>query len=365
MRSVAKGLRPGTVDREPVAGPSAWRGDVLSQGTEWIHVLTDGERTELEELGRRFVAENPDLRTVTADDYPYDACTAMNDECAQQMDSGRGFILVRGLRTAEYGDTLAGAIFFIMGLHLGQPIGQNQMGDLLDHVVATSNKTMDDPGALPSRIRDRLPFHSDSSDVVALMCLRGAKAGGASSLVSGTTIYNELLGRRPDLAPKLFEPFHWDWRRQDPDSPELTYSSPVLSYVDGTFSTYAGMSMIFSAQEYPGVPQLSTEQVEVLNLFDEISQEQGLAIDMHFQEGDVQWLLNYAALHSRTSYDDYPEPERRRHLLRLWLKRDVGRPLVEKFGKHVVTMGGPSTPLKPGGRFTIAEAVTINDDFGN
>lgn len=353
-----------TVGLSPISGPSAWRGDELAASTEWIYLLSDAERSELETLGHRFVADDPDLRRVSAADYPFQACVALNDECARQMDSGRGFVLVRGLRTEEYGDPLAAAIFFIMGLHLGQPIGQNQMGDLLDHVVATSNKTMADPGALPSRVRDRLPFHSDSSDVVALMCLRGARAGGASSLVSGTTIYNEVLRRRPDLAPLLFEPFHWDWRRQDPDSPQLTYTSPIISYVDGIFSAYAGNSMVFSAQEYPGVPRLTDAQAEVLNLWDEISQEPGLAIDMDFQPGDVQWLLNYAALHSRTSYDDYPEPNRRRHLLRLWLKRDVGRPLVAKFGKHVVTMGDTSN-LKPGGRFTIGEAVVINADFGN
>lgn len=354
-----------TIDLSPISGPSAWRGDELADSTEWIYILSDAERTELESLGRQLVADDPDLREVTAADYPFRTCTALNDECAHQMDSGRGFVLVRGLRTEEYGDVLAGAIFFVMGLHLGQPIGQNQMGDVLDHVVATSNKTMADAGALPSRIRDRLPFHSDSSDVVALMCLRGAKEGGASSLVSGTTIYNEIVRRRPDLAPLLFEPFHWDWRRQDPDSPEMSYTSPIISYVDGIFSTYAGMSMIFSAQEYPGVPELTPAQVEVLNLFDEISQEPGLPIDMHFQPGDVQWLLNYAALHSRTSYSDFQEPERRRHLLRLWLKRDVGRPLAPEFGKHVVTMGEPSTPLKPGGRFHVADAIRINDDFGN
>jgi hypothetical protein len=280
------------------------------------------------------------------------------------MDAGRGFVLVRGLRTEEYGDAMAAAIFFVMGLHLGQPIEQNQRGDLLDHVIATSNKTLSDEGALPSRVRDRLPFHSDRSDVVALMCLRGAKEGGASSLVSGTTIYNEMLRRRPDLAPRLFDTYHWDWRRQDPDSPELTYTSPIISLADGVFSTYAGNSMIFSAQEYPGVPPLTPDQAAAINLFDEISQEPGLPIDMDFQPGDVQWLLNYAALHSRTSYIDHPEPERRRHLLRLWLKRDVDRPLAPRFGKHVVVMGEPTTPLVPGGRFRIADAVTVNDDWG-
>ncbi|MEO6886164.1 MAG: TauD/TfdA family dioxygenase [Jatrophihabitantaceae bacterium] len=353
-----------TVNLQPISGPSAWRGDELLKTTEWIYQLSADELTELEAVGRKLVADDPDLRTITAADYPLPTCTRLNTESARQLDSGRGFLLVRGLKTQEYGDVLAGAIFYILGLHLGVPIGQNQMGDVLDHVVATSNKTMDDAGALPSRVRDRLPFHSDSSDVVALMCLRGAKDGGASSLVSGTTIYNEILKRRPDLAPLLFEPFHWDWRRQDPSSPKMTYTSPIISYVDGIFSIYAGNSMIFSAQEYPEAPRLTEAQIELLHLFDEISQEPGLAIDMDFQAGDVQWLLNYAALHSRTSYDDYPEPERRRHLLRLWLKRDVGRPLVAKFGKHVVTMGKPDKELLPGGRFQIADAVRINADWG-
>ncbi|WP_029434021.1 TauD/TfdA family dioxygenase [Blastococcus sp. URHD0036] len=330
-----------TVSLSPVEGPAAWRGDVLSQSTEWIHQLSDAERTELEEVGRRFVADDPDLRTVTAADYPLTANGEHLREVSEQLDSGRGFILVRGLRTEEYGDTLAAAIFFVIGLHLGVPMKQNEVGDLLDHVIATSNLTMAD-GALPSRVRDRLPFHSDSSDVVALMCLRGAKAGGSSSLVSGATIYNEILRRRPDLAPLLFETWYWDWKAQDKDAPADYYTSPICSWVDGVFSSYAGAQMIELAQRYPDVPRLTEAQKELLALYDEVSQEEGLPIDMDFQPGDVQWLLNYAALHSRTSYEDFPEVERRRHLLRLWLRRDVGRPLVEGFGKNSVVQGRDS-----------------------
>ena len=331
-----------TVSLSPVEGPAAWRGDVLSQTTEWIYQLSDAERTELEEVGRRFVADDPDLRTVTADRYPLPANSAHLHEVGEQLDRGRGFILVRGLRTEEYGDVLAAAIFFVIGLHLGVPMKQNEVGDLLDHVIATSNLTMAD-GALPSRVRDRLPFHSDSSDVVALMCLRGARSGGSSSLVSGATIYNEILRRRPDLAPLLFETWYWDWKAQDKDAPADWYTSPICSWVDGVFSSYAGSSMIESAQRFPDVPRLTDAQRELLALYDEVSQSDGLPIDMDFQPGDVQWLLNYAALHSRTSYEDFPEVERRRHLLRLWLRRDVGRPLVEGFGKNSVVQGRDSS----------------------
>lgn len=350
--------------------PTAWRGDELATSTEWIWYLEPAEHDELVEIGRRFVADDPDLHTVRAADYPVAVCRDLLEECARQMDEGRGFVLVRGLDPVELGDAVCGAIFFVMGIHLGVPMQQNQDGDLLDHVIATSSKTMDDPGALPSRIRDRLPFHSDSSDVVALMCLRPSKAGGASSLVSGVTIYNEMVKRRPDLAERLSDDFHWDWRRQDPASPAMTYTSPVISYVDGVFSSYAGSSMVFSAQEYPGVAPLTDAQREALELYDVISQEPGLAIDMNFQPGDIQWLLNYAALHSRTAYDDWPEVARRRHLLRLWLRRDVGRPLIPGFGKSAVIKGQGNEGRSATGEVSersrhIADVVVANLDWGN
>ena len=346
--------------------PTAWRGDRLVRTDDWIRVLTDDERTELVRLGRQLVDDDPDLHRITADDYLLDTARLMVESIADQLDRGLGFLLVRGLDPVELGDAVCGAIFFIVGLHLGVPMQQNQNGDLIDHVIATSSKTLDDPDALPSRVRDRLPFHSDSSDVVGLVCLRPAKSGGASSLVSGVTVYNEMVNRRPDLAARLFDEFHWDWRRQDPDAPAATYTSPVCSYVDGVFSTYAGSTMVFSAQEYPGVPPLTDDQRAALELYDELTHEPGLAIDMDFRPGDMQWLLNYAALHSRTAYDDWPEPERRRHLLRLWLRRDVGRPVTPGFGKSAVIKDRGSEPARPSTRSGhIAAAVTVNEDWGN
>jgi hypothetical protein len=210
------------------------------------------------------------------------------------------------------------------------------------------------------RIRDQLVYHSDSSDAVALMCLRPAKEGGASSLVSGAQIFNEIVERRPDLAPLLLQPFHWDWRRQDPHSPEKTYLSPIVSIVDGVFSMYAGTTYVFTAAEsYPEiVPPLTEDQVTVLRMFDEITYEAGMALDMDFQPGDIQWVSNYAALHARTSFVDYPEPERRRHLLRLWLKNAEPRPLVQPFGKPVRSRDDEAlAPAEELGQYSIRTAA--------
>lgn len=320
----------------PVTTSAAWRGDQLIKTQDWVYMLSKAQIDELETLGARFVEEDPDLRFVQAEDYPLVECAAAIKEWGHDVDVGRGFTLVRGLRTHLYSDALSAAIYYILGLHMGDPIRQNEMGDLLDHVYATSDKTMDDPTALSSKVRDELVYHSDSSDVVALMCLKPAKRGGASCLVSGAEIYNEILRRRPDLAPLLFEPYHWDWRRQDHNSPSMTYVSPIVNITDGVFSMYAGALYIFTAQKYPGVPPLTPQQIEVLKLFDEIAVEPGMAIEMDFRPGDIQWLSNWAALHSRTQFWDYPEPQRRRHLLRLWLSRDGDRPRIPGFGKNVV-----------------------------
>ncbi|GGF70673.1 TauD/TfdA family dioxygenase [Alteromonas lipolytica] len=321
----------------PVTTRAAWRGDTLSRNeSDWIYVLSPAELAELEDLGTQFVENNPDLRTVQASDYPLTTTQASVTKWCEEVDRGRGFILVRGLRTHLYSDALSAAIYYILGLHMGEPFRQNEMGDLIDHIYATSDKKLEEPDALSKSIRDKLPFHSDSSDVVSLMCLRPSKQGGASCLVSGAEIYNEILKRRPDLAPLLFENFHWDWRRQDPEAPADTYTSPILDIKDGVMNMYAGSIYIKTAQEYPGIPPLSDAQLELLDLFEDITYEPGMAIEMDFRPGDIQWLSNYAALHSRTEFTDFPEPQRRRHLLRLWLQREGARPVSEGFGKNAV-----------------------------
>lgn len=320
----------------PVTTEAAWRGDDLQGKDTWIYHLSEAQIAELEALGRRFVETGADLRTVQASDYPLVACADAVRAWGHDVDYGRGFVLVRGLRSHLYSDALSCAIYYILGLHMGDPIRQNEMGDLIDHIYATSDKTMDDPTALSSKVRDKLVYHSDSSDIVALMCLRPAREGGLSCLVSGAEIYNEILRRRPDLAPLLLEPFHWDWKKQDHSAPANTYTSPIISMKDGVFSMYAGSLYILTAQDYPEVPRLTPQQIEVLELFDAITYEEGMAIAMDFRPGDIQWLSNYAALHARTTFYDWPEPQRRRHLLRLWLSRDAGRPVVDGFGKNGV-----------------------------
>ncbi|MDB5444843.1 MAG: taurine dioxygenase [Phenylobacterium sp.] len=353
---------------EPVQGLSAWRGRDIAHEGDWIHLLTEAELAELEAVGHRFLDDDPDLRRVVPADYPLPVCAPSIRLWADAMERGRGFVLVRGLRTPHYSDALSASIFFVIGLHLGQPMRQTELGDMIQHVLATSEKTMADPGARSVRVRDRLNYHSDSSDVVALMCLRSAKEGGASSLISSTNLYNEILARRPDLAGLLFQPWHTDWRAQDGDAPKPTYESPMISIVDGVFSAYIGTRLIRTAQNYPETPRLTAQQLQLLDLIDEICADPDIPLYMDFRPGDMQWVLNYVALHSRTAFQDHPEPGRKRHLLRLWVKGAAERPMTPRFGRYVVKgrdeTRGAEVP-EAIAKFRITEAAAPRMDWGS
>ena len=97
---------------------AAWRGDLLGAGTDWVHLLSDEQVAEIEEAGARFVADDPDLRFVQAKDYPLASCAGDVEAWGRAVDSGRGFVLVRGLRSELYSDQLSAAIFYLLGLHL-------------------------------------------------------------------------------------------------------------------------------------------------------------------------------------------------------------------------------------------------------
>ena len=210
----------------------------------------------------------------------------------------------------------ASTIYWGIGQHLGVPVSQNTDGDRLGHVRDTGADP-DDPAVRLYKTRAAQPFHTDGSDVVGLLCLHTAVRGGASSIVSSVTVYNEIARRRPDLVELLFEPFYFDLYEQQAAGEKPYLAMPIASFFAGRLFTMYIRFYIDRAQRHPDVPRLTTEQVELLDLIDEIAQSPRFHLDMDFQPGDMQWLSNAVILHGRTEYDD--DPTAPRHLLRLWL----------------------------------------------
>ena len=303
---------------DAVVGPAAWRGAELAGRSDWVHQLTDIEIGELVDAVAAVRRAGRELTALGRDDVVLATLGPVIDGWADELDAGRGFVVVRGLPVGELGEDDATAAYVVMGVRLGVPVSQNAAGDLLGH-VRDDGSDPDDPTVRRYRTRLAQPFHVDGSDVVGLLCLQPAVRGGVSQIVSSVTVYNEVVRRRPDLAPLLSQPWYFDRYGEERPGERPWFVMPMVSGLSDRFRFVYLRWYIDQAQRHAEVPRLTDAQVELLDLIDTVAQDPALHLDMDFQPGDVQLLANRTILHSRTEYEDHADPARRRHLLRLWL----------------------------------------------
>jgi hypothetical protein len=250
-----------------------------------------------------------------------------------ELREGIGFKLIRGLPVDQYDAATFSTIFCGIGSHLGLARSQNAAGHLLGH-VRDIGLDVANPSTRVYQTTARQHFHTDSCDVVGLLCLREAKEGGKSMLASSVTIYNEMSKRSPDLAEALFEPIARDRRGEIPIGQQAFYAVPVFNWYKGYLTCFYHREYIDSAQRYEEAPKLKSKQIEALNLFDQIANEESVYLGMQFRPGDMQFVYNHNLLHDRTEFIDWPDPAKRRHLLRLWLALPADRPLPESFAQR-------------------------------
>ena len=198
----------------------------------------------------------------------------------------------------------------------------------------TGKDIFTDPSARGYQVRIALPFHTDTStDLLSLMCLQTAKEGGDSALAPLQTIYNEVLARRPDLIDTYYEPFDFDCRDEEhPDGGP--FYTRVLASVgpDGRLSLRHNSGYARSAaRRFDECAELTPQQDELLSLIDELAQDPTIHVRFRLEQGDIILVNNYAVAHSRSAFEDHADPDRRRHLLRLWLVMYDGRPLEADF----------------------------------
>jgi alpha-ketoglutarate-dependent taurine dioxygenase len=208
------------------------------------------------------------------------------------------------------------ARLWVLGQHLGAPVSQNARGHLLGHVCDLGYDAAD-PATRLYQTNQRQGFHTDSADVVALLCLRAAPRGGRSSLASAAAAWNAVLARDPALAAALFEPVATDHRGEQPPGARPWFEIPVLSWLDDRLTVIYQRRYIESAAR-----------------FDAVLDDPGLHLEMDLAPGDVQLVHNHQLLHDRTAFVDDPDPARRRHLLRLWLCPPIGRRLPAAFAER-------------------------------
>ncbi len=312
-----------------IEGPSAWYGNELAKRDDWMFRLS---RDDIAELDKAIDASaDREIKDIDKDAFPLPKLAARLDALLDELMDGRGFTLMRGLPMDKWDTDRAARAYWGIGAHLGAPRSQNARGDLLGHVIDLS-RTTEDPTARIYQTSERQNYHADSTDIVALLCLQKAMEGGASSILSSVTIYNEMYDRRPDLARELFFPFYIDRRGEVPEGKDPWYRMPVFSWHKGLLTTHFTRTYTDSAQRFDDVPRLTKAQIEALDMFQELCEDPDIHLNMDFEPGDMQFLQNYQVLHDRTAFNDWPgEPDRRRHLLRLWLCAPRGRELPPSY----------------------------------
>lgn len=309
--------------KQPITGPAAWSGQELEHDTSWIEPLTpqaiDGLDAALAALKERALR----FPHFTREDFPIGPLGRLLPGLADELENGRGFAVLRGLPVGRYSDAELQAVYYGIGLHLGTPVRQNPRGDLLGEVMAVG-----DPQDTRTRVYETklyLPYHSDPSDVVGLLCVRKARRGGLSSLVSVARIYNQILARHPEYLGLYYRAYYFEHLCEP--RPSL---SPIFSYHDGKLSCRYLRQYLELGCRIMNVP-LSRVEIEALDLFDTLMHDPSIRLAMMLEPGDLQFANNYAVLHSRNEFEDHEEPHLRRRMLRLWLKMPNARTLAPEF----------------------------------
>ncbi len=334
--------------RSRVEGPSAWIGADLAQRPEaWVYQLSAAEIAEIEAAVAAL--HGRDIATLGRVDFPLPTLGPVLDRLREEVLNGRGFVLIRGLPVEGRPIAESACAYWGVGSYFGNARSQNAKGHVLGHVrdLGLSSK---DPKVRIYQTTERQNFHTDSCDIVALLCLKAAKSGGLSSLTSSMSIYNTMAERRPDLLARLFVPFATDRRGEVPEGKLPWFNIPVFNEYAGFLSAIYAPHYVRSSQRFPEARRLTAEDLEALEMFDRLAENPVLRLDMELQPGDMQFVHNHTTLHDRTAFEDWPEPEKKRHLLRLWLAAPGARPLppayAERYGS--VTVGDRGGIICPG-----------------
>ena len=294
-------------------GPAVWRGDQIADSAEWRVALTAEQRSEL--LGALKASDGVSLADVSTATFPLPRLGSVLARLSKELLHGHGFALLQGVPTegldTEQSDRLAVGI----GCHIGTVMSQGT--SRVEHVRDRGV----DPALPTSRSfqhRAALGFHSDPYDFVSLLCLRPALSGGLSTVVSSPAVHNELLKDHPELAEVLYEPW---WRdRRTGDGPDSFFTQPVYDLdADGRLRTNYGPDYIRSAQRGANVPPPTPEQLDAMAALDRLTSDPRFVLGMDLRAGDMQFLNNHVTMHSRTAFEDHPDPALRRDLIRLWL----------------------------------------------
>ena len=309
---------------EPLVDPAGWDPDELRDVDRWAYYLTPRDQDEIVKAAAAVRRAAIPMEQVGRANFLLPTLAPVLEDVRRELMDGRGVVRLRDFPLDRMSREEGFSAYLGLASYIGSIEPQNRHGHLVGHVKNFRNEhTADDQRGYQSYLGSA--FHVDSTDIVGLLCLHEAKEGGESRLASSVTVYNRLLAERPDLIAPLMMDFYKTRYGEEVEGESPYYKTPIFAFVDGFFSALGYSTGFDAAQGMPGVPPFTDKQIEARPIYDRIVGE--CSLDMPFRKGDIQFLNNYVTVHARHTFSDWPEMDRRRHLLRLWINDPVGRPI--------------------------------------
>jgi hypothetical protein len=330
------------VMRQHIDHPSAWKVPDFRSSADYSLDLTPTQLADIEACVKAIRAAGLKLEDIEKEHFPLRTMADTIAAIRHEVTDGRGFVVLRQLPVEAFSKDEIGMIYWGIGTHLGIGLSQSVMGDRLGHVKDFSRE---DPNARAYRNKQELSPHTDLSDFVGLCCLRSARSGGVSRLASALTIHNIILAERPHYLDRLYRGYTWHRRGEErPSDPPVTpHLVPIFCNVEGKVSIRYVRSYIEAGMAEVGSPVDDFDR-EILDFIEATSKRPDVMLEFTLAPGEMYFLNNYTTLHARTSFDDFEDEDRRRHLLRLWLEVPSMRPVhphIDLFeGKGIAAVAG-------------------------
>ena len=313
-----------TID-EVMSGRANWRGPALAASPDWIRTLTDLERNEIDDALHHFRAQGIGLEDMTIEHFPLPRLRHTLGQVLEELETGRGFQVLRGLDVTHSLDDLR-AIYWGMGLYLGTAVSQSPRHDLIGDVRDLQLPLYAKEGRGYTSNAE-LSYHSDTTDVSVLLCVRHAKSGGQSLITSSVEVHNEMLRTRPDLLKILYHPIPFAHMTQPASGQPSWFAAPVFAVTDGHFASRFTRVLLRNLDFLADAPKPTPGQLKAVDLLEAIAASPEFVLAFTMKPGDIQFINSHVTFHNRTAFEDWPQPERHRHLLRLWLSVPNSRPL--------------------------------------